>query len=351
MDLSGYYIFDIYGVERITLDGNYSADSLAEIFIDKWIPYLECHRCGRWDYCKYAQQHPANPERSIDIKCGVVVDSIRNFVRASFTVLEKLEPDKIQEYLNGAFFYFKFIYDAELYIGMCMDFGFCEDYGEYAPAIFGGMRRLRDSLNNLGSSWKDIPEFRSKRPVLFVEGSSEKEFLDEMKISHSAWFLYLSIEVYGGKGNRRSKRIQMLLDKYKDLGYEIYAQGDADGEHTDIFRSLIKSGSVKEENTFVFIHDFETAIPHRLLYASLKEMKIINEISEQDFSAALAENDASIAKKLLEKFGSDIKPQKLKLARTIARILRHPRANWWQNGKFMSETELGRFLRFIQRII
>ncbi len=36
--------------------------------IENWIGYFECHKCGKWDYCKYTQKHPANPDRSIDIK-------------------------------------------------------------------------------------------------------------------------------------------------------------------------------------------------------------------------------------------------------------------------------------------
>ncbi len=356
MFLSGYFIFDIYGVERIALNGDYSADSLADTFIDNWIPYFECHKCGRWDYCKYAQPYPENPHRSVDIKCGVARDSIKNFVKSTFPVLKELDSNRVQEYLDGAFYFFKFIYDAEQYIGICMDPGFSEYFGEHAPMIFGNFRRLRNMLNELGSSWKGIPEFRINCPVLFVEGLSEKRFLDEMRKSHSIWFLDLNVEVYGGKGNRRSKRIQMLLDKYIDLGYEIYAQGDADGENTDIFRHLIKSGSVKAENTFVFKHDFETSMPLKLLYISLRNMKILNKVSEQDFIAALNGNNISILQKLRDRLGLDIRSHKLKLATTTARILsnywfENPWFNWWQDDKFMNDTELGRFLRFIQRII
>ncbi len=148
----------------------------------------------------------------------------------------------------------------------------------------------------------------------------------------------------------------MLLDKYIDLGYEIYAQGDADGENTDIFRHLIKSGSVKAENTFVFKHDFETSMPLKLLYISLRNMKILNKVSEQDFIAALNGNNISILQKLRDRLGLDIRSHKLKLATTTARILsnywfENPWFNWWQDDKFMNDTELGRFLRFIQRII
>jgi len=234
---------------------------------------------------------------------------------------------------------------------MCMNEGFRKYFGEYAPILFGRMTHLRENLNRLGSYWKEIPEFRAKHPVLFVEGDSEKEFLDELRKSHSSWFLYLNVEVYGGKGNRRSKRIQMLLDNYVEQGYVIYAQGDADGKNTGIFRGLIKAGSVNEDNTFVFKHDFESSIPLSLLFTALKVMRFLEDISEEEFKIQLGNDDISVVKKLKEKFSIDIKLHKLELANTVARVLNHPRVTWWQNEKFMNESELGQFLRFIQRII
>jgi hypothetical protein len=325
MDLSGFSILHIDGVERVPLKGEYTAESLADAFIENWIPYYECHKCGRCDYCKYAQPHPANPNRSVDIKCGVAVDSLRNFVQASFPVLEKLRGDKIQEYLDGAFYFCKFIYDAEQYIGMCMEAGFREFFAEDAPIIFGRMSHLRENLNSLSASWKKIPEFRSKHPVLFVEGYTEKEFLDEMRKSHWSWFLDLNVEVYGGKGNRRSKRIQMMLNKYNELGYEIYAQGDADGENTDIFRGLINAGSVKKENTFVFRHAFETAIPLSLLYTALKDMEFLGQMPAEQFAAAIGGNNESVVSRLKSALGIQLEEHKLELANTVARILNHPR--------------------------
>ena len=47
MELSKFTILDIYGVERIPLSGEYTAESLSETFIENWIPYYECHKCGR----------------------------------------------------------------------------------------------------------------------------------------------------------------------------------------------------------------------------------------------------------------------------------------------------------------
>lgn len=186
MNLSGFSIFDIYGVDRVPLEGNYTVETLADIFIETWIPYFECHKCGRWNYCKYAKPHPANPNRSIDIKCGIAIDCIKNFVYASFGILEKLDKEKIQCYLDGAFYFYKFIYHAEGFIGQCMDSGFREYYGEYSPMLYGQMKHLRDSIDSVTSLLKDITPFKSSQPILFVEGYAEREFLNELKNSSFA---------------------------------------------------------------------------------------------------------------------------------------------------------------------
>jgi len=351
MNLSGFTIFDSYGVDRVPLEGSYTADTLAGTFIETWIPYFECHKCGRWDYCKYAKPHPANPNRSIDIKCGVVIDCIRNFVRTSFEILEGLDKEKIQCYLDGAFYFYKFVYKAEGFIGLCMDSGFQEDYGEYSPLLYGQMKHLRDNINALTSLLKDISPFRTSQPILFVEGYAEKEFLNELKKSHCSWFLYLNSEVYEGSGNKALKRIKMLLDKYKEQGYQIYIQGDADGNNTDIFQKLIKAGLISRENTFVFTHDFESSIPLEVLYVAIKKMAFLDEsMSREIFIKAIQGDDLSIVTRLNDRLGIDIKPRKIELARMVARILNHPRFSWWQDDKFLS-SELGEFLQFIMKII
>lgn len=348
MDLTGFSIPDIYGVERVQLEGGFTDTTLAERLIAEWIPYFECHKCGRWDYCKYAQPHPANPKRSIDIKCGVASDCIRNLVKSAFPLLEKMDRPHIQNFLDGAYQFYEFIYSAEQYIGMNMNDDFHSYFAEYAPTIYSRISYLRSHLNGIAFHWKDLPEFMTKSPVLFVEGYTEKAFLDEMRKSHSAWFLHLDVEVYAGKGNRRSKRIQMLLDKFKSQGLVVYAQGDADGEHADIFRGLVDSGSIDQDKTFVFEHDFETSLPRGLLLAALIDMQIISEMSFEEFDAKLGEFGGSVNRRLNEAFGIDTSPYKIELATTVGAILND--ATWWQNDKFMA-SELGRFLRFVQQIV
>ena len=351
MDLTGYKIFDIYGIKNITLSGHYDSDSLAQKLIDEWVPYIDCGRkCPKSDYCKYTKPNPYHPDILTDVKCGIGVDTLRNFTRSTFHILEKLSPENVENYLEGAFYLSQFVLSAEATVGTCINKYTIEWWDTYAPAVFGHVTKLRDQLNKLGSVFQHIPEFRSANGVLFVEGWTEKEFLEKLRESHSFWFLHLNIEVYDGSGNRRPKRIQMLLDNYVKLGYKIYIQGDADGKNSEIFNELVRKGSVTEDCTFVFKYDFESSVPLDLLLQALQALEEIPEVKLDDFVNKLSPLDCSVVKKIKEVFGIDLDPLKLDTATIIAENLNNPRWAWWQDEKFM-QTELGKFIRFVQDMI
>lgn len=351
MDLSGYKILDPYGIRNIPLEGNFDADSLAKKLIDEWIPYIDCERkCPRSDYCKYTQPSPYHPDRLTDVKCGIGVNTLINFVDCTFHILERLSPENVQNYLDGAFYLSQFVMHAEGTVGSCVEKYMIEDYGEYAPAIFGHVTRLRDELNKIGSLFRHIPEFRSVKGVLFVEGWTEKAFLEKLRESHSFSFLNLNLEVYGGEGNRSLKRIQMLLDNYKKQGYKIYIQGDADGKNSDIFKELIRKGSLAEECTFVFKHDFESSIPPNLFIHALHELGEIPEVGVGEFIKKAFPLDCSVVKKVHDIFSINCEPIKLTIASIVAERLNDWNWAWWQDEKFM-QTELGKFLEFVDKII
>jgi hypothetical protein len=78
LDLTGLTI-ETPSNQRLPLEGNFDAVSLAERMIYEWVPYFECHRCGRFDYCKFVQRLPNYPDSARDIKCGVVGSVLRLF--------------------------------------------------------------------------------------------------------------------------------------------------------------------------------------------------------------------------------------------------------------------------------
>jgi len=304
MNLTGYKIFDIYGIKNITLTGDFVCETIAQKLIDEWVPYIDCERkCPKSDYCKYTKPNPYHPDRLTDVKCGIGVDTLRNFINSTFHILEKLSDENVQNYFDGAFYLTQFVLSAEGMIGTCINKDVIESWDNYAPAVFGHVTKLRDELNKLGSVFQHIPEFRSVKGVLFVEGWTEKEFLEKLRESHCSWFLHLNIEVYDGNGNRRPKRIQMLLDNYVKLGYKIYIQGDADGKQSEIFKELIRKGSVTEDCTFVFKYDFESSIPPNIFLQAIHDLGELPDVQLDEFKRKMSPLDRSVVKKIEDIWG------------------------------------------------
>lgn len=349
IDLHGMSLLDIYGVERAPLGAETpTAGQLADEFVEQWIPYMECHKCGKADYCKFAKPHPVNPHKKLEIKCGVCETAIRNFVSLTFAVACSLPPRLRQNYLDGAFYFCKFVLEAEQSVGGAIDTDYLNWLGEYAPALFGRFAQLRDTLNDLARCFRDIPAFHASRSLLLVEGWAEKAFLDKLRESHFAYYLDRMVECYDGKGNRKSKRISMLLRKYLDIGYTIYAQGDADGKPEEIFKGLIDAGDLKKEHTFTFRYDFETAIPLPLLIRGMDRIGIPISFQPHELKKAMSAS-ASVNDVLRKQFAIDLERHKIDLATAVSEILVNAQHAWWQDEKFMG-TELGQFLDFVHRI-
>ena len=127
-------------------------------------------------------------------------------------------------------------------------------------------------------------------------------------------------------------------------------QGDADGKSGDIFKGLVDSGRVKKENTFVFDHDFESAIPLSILIRAMRNIGLPTPFRPSDLRDSLNKNPRSVNKALLEDFGVDISRQKVALAGMIGEILDSSHYAWWADEKFM-QTELGEFLQFVQGMV
>ncbi|MGS1125672.1 hypothetical protein ACVCL3_01610 [Rhodanobacter sp. UC4437_H4] len=342
-------LLDIYGNKGIELSGNISINDLAQMMVENWIPYLECHKCGRSDYCKFAQPHPVNPLKKLEIRCGVAEAVIRNFLKQTESIAQGLEPNALQAYLDGAYYLTKFTQEAEQRIGMVMNPDVLDWWGAYAPRLFGNLTEIRDTLNSVAQNLKGVPELSSERSLFLVEGWAEKAFLDKLRESHSTWFSDLMVECYDGSGNRRSKRIAMLLGKYIDLGYTIFIQGDADGKPEEIFKGLVDAGKLKRENTFIFAHDFETSIPLDIFIEIIDRIGVQINFDRDLLKKSLAEKPRSIIRVLQENFGVDLNAKKMGIAVALGEFLNDHQWAWWQDDDFMN-TELGQFLRFIQNM-
>jgi len=50
-NLNNLYIIGF--TDNIKLINSYNKEEITQLMIENWIGYFECHKCGKWDYCKY----------------------------------------------------------------------------------------------------------------------------------------------------------------------------------------------------------------------------------------------------------------------------------------------------------
>lgn len=353
MKFDNVNILDMLGTKNIILDGEYDKEELSQFLIDNWVSYIDCDRkCARADYCPFTKAIPYDTSRHNDIKCGVIVNFIRNFIESTYAILIKIDPKDYSHYFNGLFFLSNFVLSTEILIGLSISKENVDWYGDASPFLFSGILKLRDELNKAVIELKDIERLHTKSSILFVEGWTEKQLLERLKQTNSTWFTNLNIIVYGGSANIRPGRAKMILDDYSRRGYNIYIQGDLDGNNTDKFQDLKQKCNIPDSNIFSFRHDLETSIPLVILHNILQNIFVAFEnVDYEDFKHKLLEDtrETSILKKVNDIFEIDISDAKMNIANFLGEILSDPYFSWWMDDNFM-KTEIGMFLEFIMRI-
>ena len=262
-----------------------------------------------------------------------------------------MESRRIQDYLDGLFYFFSFIYRSEMLIGDCTNQGIVESFEKFAPIVFGRIVHLRDILNSMAFSLRDIPEFHIKKGILCIEGESEEAFINKMRESHFINLLDIIVEVYGGNKKGTAKKAQLLYDKYYKQGYTVFLQGDADGKSYDIFKGFVEKCHIPKEHTFVFSHNLETAIPPKILFFALQKMGKLQGESQENFIQIVSSNKGSVIPLISEKYNIDLKPLKIELAIAVGDILIQDQRHQWRSNEKFRETELGKFLDFVCNII
>lgn len=215
MDFTGLSILEIDGITRRELCEEYGDQQLASILIEAWIPYYECDKCGKVDFCKYTEPNPYRPGRKKDIKCGVAVNALQNFVRVSFLKLSRIEKNHQQNVLDAAYYFTRYIYESELYNGLCIDLETLDWFGAYSLGTMVRISHLAEDLTQFRSLLKDIPDFAYNIPVFFVEGEAEEAFLFELQKTGSSWFQNLNVRCSGGEGNLNAKRVTELFQQLR----------------------------------------------------------------------------------------------------------------------------------------
>jgi len=327
--------------DNIVLNDNYNQEEIIQLMIKNWIGYFECHKCGKWDYCKYTQKHPANPDRSIDIRCGIAIDFITNFINTTFSFIEDLNEYQKQAYLNTAYYLTKFVINTEQVIGCFTNKEHIDRWGEYAPSLYGvNTNYIDEFLKKAQKEMKNVPFLNSKRSVLFVEGESEEIF--------GNFFLDIEVVNYRGAGGITYAKIEYTIKQYQDKGYKVYIQADKDGKENNKVNKIITKKLVDKDNIFCFKYDFETSIPLHILFKLSNEIELFSK-DYDDFKNGY-DGKIGIVKYIETKYKISI--NKPKLSQRICEYIdmSSKQTNLYYDETFLN-TEIGQFWDFLKRKI
>jgi hypothetical protein len=72
-------------------------------------------------------------------------------------------------------------------------------------------------------------------------------------------------------------------------------------------------------------------------------------VASEEFARNVAAVPKPVGRCMNETYGLDLDPLKLELATQVADHLNHPDVVWWRDEQFL-ETDLGRFLQFVQGV-
>ena len=172
---------DFHGDQKGVIDGEYDKDSLSEYLISYWVSYIEYHHCPRENTCKFAQPHPKWEWKKLEIQCGVKKEFIKNFVALTFE--EYVDADSLtqEKLLSATYHLAEYVELSEIQIGRAIDDGWLKGYGEYGKSFLANIVHLRESLTQAAQDLSYLPNLYSKKPIILVEGQSEKAFLDKLR--------------------------------------------------------------------------------------------------------------------------------------------------------------------------
>lgn len=345
-------IFEINGFSKKDFTGKFNEIELAEELANEWIPYNDCSGCGKREYCKYGISNSQKLLNSDSSQCNFAVESLKNFIINTSNAIADSANNIKQDYLDSLYFFTTYILKSEQLNSILVDNERFKHYGWDAKAYSSMIIPIRDVLNKLSEKLKNIPDLYRRTSILLVEGETEMIFVNSTRGFGDVFRLeHFVLDCYHGKDNKREKRIKMLLDKYKEIGYSIYCQSDRDGKENttghESFFQYVKSGYLKKENLFQFKFDFETAIPKKLLYNVLVKFNELTKINFEEFDEKT--NEGSINKSLFNEFYIDTETKSLKKRIAVevgkAFLFINP-----LDPEQLMKSELGQFIEFLNRI-
>lgn len=283
---------------------------------------------------------------SICMECNSL-KVIENGIENNFDELINYSSKEITNFLDGLYYLQLFIPNIINEVKYFIDpFKLTNSNDSFKDRI-SRILQLRNYLNQIGNNFKEISHYQSLNNVLLVEGKTEKIFLQKMMFLGEFRNANIIIDDYDGNNNMSDKKIKMLIENFKKIGYEIYMQGDKDGKKIDRFQNHKTSNLLKTTNIFQFEYDFETSIPLFLFHEVLVHLNLLK-VNKTEFVNKLLPSNKSVNKSLLELYNVDIKKFKVMIGDYLAIIMQ---SNFnWREVKLIRESELGEFLLFVDSI-
>lgn len=184
---------DYSGSKSEVIDVSYTLKELQDYLIAQWVNYVECHHCSRSETCKYAEPHPLWQWKKKEIICGVKSEIIRNYIYFIFNIGSNSNSLQQELLLSSAYFIAEFAIEAEVQLGRLQNQKSLNSFGEYAKSLFGNLIHLREILNKAAQDLNQVPQVYKPKPILLVEGQSEKAFIEGLKNTNLYCFKSRSI--------------------------------------------------------------------------------------------------------------------------------------------------------------
>lgn len=351
IDFEGVTRFDHNGRGRVQMTGPYLPHDLAEELKGNWVDWMECHKCGRFSYCRFVERFPDKPNRAREIQCGVAATALTEFVHRTVGLLVTASTEQKQAYLDGAYHFTKFVLTAETMIGNFLDPRHMNWMEQYVPAVFGQVVYCGTHLEQMGASLRNLERFRAVTSVLLVEGAAEVAFLKAVgrRGGHGVWgYEVLS---YGGKDKMRAKRISELFDDHERRGRNVFIQGDRDGAEKGVVDYLVHPHNpgdrslLDEDRVFCFSHDLESSWPLELLFLALRKVGFGENLPKtfDEFHSKMAPPTESVLDRLKTEY--QIETDKVPLADAAGTLYDEMTGD--RRTMFVQDSEVGRFLDWV----
>ena len=263
------------GEKFIPVDTNIKKTQLLAILSDNFVPYIECFRkCGKSEICRFTDNLKQQNE---DQKCGIIERILENFLNSTFYIFKRSDIPTKQRYLNATTKLIELVIDLEGALDVIFSKGMVEWFGDWSPALFGGVLRERRAMGDLAALLKGMKDFRTEVNVCLVEGKGDAELFRVFRriVKVSNYDNLRNIDLLYGKENRRKKRLDLLIRNYLKRGERAIIILDGDGTklktlNSKPIKALWKQGLVKKKDIFVFKNNIELSFPPEMLIKAIE---------------------------------------------------------------------------------